>query len=727
MESLAWDDPPLIGGYELRARLGAGGFGVVYLGLTAGGRAVAVKVIQPKYARDEKFLHRFRLEVAAAQRVNGLFTARVVAAAIDDRPPWVATEFVPGPPLDQFVSLYGPPPEEALWRLLAGLVEALQAIHACGLVHRDLKPANVLLAAGGPRVIDFGISKQVDGSAMTSAGVVMGSPGFMSPEQARGVAIGPATDVFALGCVLAVAATGRPPFGNDIPAFLYRVVHEEPSLDQVPPRLLGVIKSCLAKDPAARPSLALLADMGRNSPGNAPRQSPAAFWPPSVSRAIRDYEDRFDVFGMGHHMPPASQPLRIGGPTHTGGMGSGQDQVNPPRPQAGPSLPDTETAGLAADPPIPPFQAPGTRHGTGTLPDSMQFPTGTPSDPGPTMAEAGSARRLPRRFVVVALAGAVVAAAVAVPLTLATPNAGSGSPVAVGSSRAPALPVGWSSGRAVNTGAGGYFGSVSCPEKDFCVAADNVGDIYTYSDGGWSKSATLANFPIESVSCPTKTFCAAVAFDGNTYIKDNGKWSISRSAVFDGTSMSAVSCPTAAHCFAASEFNIYIYSKGIWRNADRQGVNFDALSCPTASFCVAADQEDNVYTYSAGNWSVTQPVVGGDYFFDVSCPTEGFCGASGSGGVAYIYDDGSWSNIRLRGADGGIGYLTGISCPAAGYCVAMGINGDYIYSHHAWTPEHLIQGAYYFSAISCAGLAFCVATDEGNGNGKFHAYTYTAG
>src|SRR5215472_1538809 len=203
MESLTVEDPPSTGGYELRARLGEGGFGLVYLGLSPGGRAVAVKVLQREFARDAEFLRRFRLEVAAAQQVNGIYTAPVVAAGLDVRPPWVATAFVPGPPLDQVVGKHGPLPEPALWRLLAGLVEALQAIHACGLVHRDLKPANVMLASDGPRVIDFGISKALDGTAMTSTGAVFGTPAFMAPEQAEGREVGPPTDVFALGCVLA--------------------------------------------------------------------------------------------------------------------------------------------------------------------------------------------------------------------------------------------------------------------------------------------------------------------------------------------------------------------------------------------------------------------------------------------------------------------------------------------------------------------------------------------
>jgi serine/threonine protein kinase len=297
MESLMEDDPSSLGGYELQARLGEGGFGLVYLALSPGGRAVAIKVLQRELARDPEFLGRFRLEVAAAQRVNGLYTAPVVAYGLDDRPPWVATAFVPGPPLNQIVSRSGPLPEAAMWRLLAGLVEALQAIHACGIVHRDLKPANVLIAADGPRVIDFGISKTVDGTSMTSTGAVFGTPGFMAPEQAEGNAVGPATDVFALGCVLAYASAGVSLFGvGSVASVLYRIVHSAPVLDGVPVYLRGVVEMCLAKDPAARPGLGDLASIGRDGPGGMlTGHSATSFWPPQFTRLIREYQDRLDT------------------------------------------------------------------------------------------------------------------------------------------------------------------------------------------------------------------------------------------------------------------------------------------------------------------------------------------------------------------------------------------------------------------------------------------------
>jgi hypothetical protein len=294
MKPLAADDPRVIGEYRLRAQLGAGGMGRVYLGMSPAGRAVAIKVVHPDLASDAEFLRRFQQEVAAARAVSGIYTAPVVASGLDERPPWLATAFVPGPSLDQVVGENGPLPEPALWPLLAGLVEALQAIHACGVVHRDLKPPNVLLAADGPRVIDFGISRATDGTALTAAGEVFGTPGYMSPEQAEGKPAGPASDVFALGCVIGYAATGAGPFGTGTAAaVLYRVVHTEAVLDAVPPPLREIISGCLAKDPAARPAPAALATaLAARDRGTGP--SAVAFWPRSVAGVIGAYQARLE-------------------------------------------------------------------------------------------------------------------------------------------------------------------------------------------------------------------------------------------------------------------------------------------------------------------------------------------------------------------------------------------------------------------------------------------------
>ena len=293
MESLTSQDPRVAGEYRLLARLGDGGMGRVFLGLSPGGRAVAVKIVRPELGGDSSFLRRFRREVAAAQAVNGLFAAPVVGAGPDDHPPWLATAFVPGPTLANAVLAAGPFPPATVWKLAAGLIEALQAVHAAGLVHADLKPANVLLAADGPRVIDFGISRALDGTPLTAAGHVVGTPGFMSPEQATGQPADQASDVFSLGCVLAFAATGTVLFGaGSTAAALYRVVHTEPAIDAIPPPLRDLIAVCLAKDPARRPTMPHLA--AATAAAGLDGGSPASFWPRPITQLIRDYQARLD-------------------------------------------------------------------------------------------------------------------------------------------------------------------------------------------------------------------------------------------------------------------------------------------------------------------------------------------------------------------------------------------------------------------------------------------------
>jgi eukaryotic-like serine/threonine-protein kinase len=257
-------DPERIGSYRLLGRLGAGGMGQVYLGRSAGGRLVAVKVIRPELASDSGFRARFAREVAAARRVSGLFTAVVVDAEVAGPVPWLATGYVAGPSLADAVETQGPLPADSVLMLAAGLAEGLEAIHATGMVHRDLKPSNVLLAGDGPRVIDFGISRAVEATALTQTGMIVGSPGFMSPEQAEGGAVGPASDVFSLGAVLAFAATGQGPFGaGSTPALMYRVVHHQPDTSRLAGQIRPLIERCLAKHPGERPTPAdLLAELG---------------------------------------------------------------------------------------------------------------------------------------------------------------------------------------------------------------------------------------------------------------------------------------------------------------------------------------------------------------------------------------------------------------------------------------------------------------------------------
>ncbi|MEV5841440.1 bifunctional serine/threonine-protein kinase/ABC transporter substrate-binding protein [Streptomyces sp. NPDC051985] len=262
MERLLPADPSVIGGHRLAGRLGAGGMGVVYLARSPHGAWCALKVIRAEYADDPGFRARFRREAELAARLTGRWTVPVVGADAEAREPWLATAYVPGPSLAEAVALHGPWPEAQVRGLGSALAEALDGVHTAGLVHRDVKPANVLLAVDGPRLIDFGIARAVGATALTTDGSVVGSPGYLSPEQARGRTVGPPSDVFSLGCVLAHTATGRPPFGTGgAAAVLYRTVHKEPDLDGVPEGLDGIVRRCLAKQPESRPGPRELMDV----------------------------------------------------------------------------------------------------------------------------------------------------------------------------------------------------------------------------------------------------------------------------------------------------------------------------------------------------------------------------------------------------------------------------------------------------------------------------------
>ncbi|MEV2193707.1 serine/threonine-protein kinase [Streptomyces phaeochromogenes] len=267
-QPLQADDPPMVAGYRLAARLGAGGMGRVYLSHTQGGRPVAIKVIRPELADDPVFRRGFRREIKAAQRVRGAYTAELIDGDADGVPPWLATLYVPGPSLAEAVARRGPLPVPALLWLMAGVAEALQAIHAAGIVHRDLKPSNVLLAADGPRVIDFGISLAAGITSHTATGATVGTPQFMAPEQASGGEVTAATDVFALGQTAAFAALGEPLYGegNSV-GVLYRIVHSEPDLSLLPAQLRPLMARCLAADPGERATPAEIVEWCRQRLG----------------------------------------------------------------------------------------------------------------------------------------------------------------------------------------------------------------------------------------------------------------------------------------------------------------------------------------------------------------------------------------------------------------------------------------------------------------------------
>ncbi|WAP59328.1 serine/threonine-protein kinase [Streptomyces sp. S465] len=255
MMRLRREDPRVVGSFRLHRRLGAGGMGVVYLGSDRRGQRVALKVIRPDLAEDREFRSRFAREVSAARRIRGGCTARLVAADLEADRPWFATQYVPGPSLHDKVNEEGPLPAAQVASIGSALAEGLLAVHEAGVVHRDLKPSNILLSPKGPRIIDFGIAWATGASTLTHVGTAVGSPGFLAPEQVRGAAVTPATDVFALGATLAYACTADSPFGHgSSEVMLYRVVHEEPQLLGVPDALAPLLHACLAKDPEDRPS-----------------------------------------------------------------------------------------------------------------------------------------------------------------------------------------------------------------------------------------------------------------------------------------------------------------------------------------------------------------------------------------------------------------------------------------------------------------------------------------
>ncbi|MFI6347133.1 bifunctional serine/threonine-protein kinase/ABC transporter substrate-binding protein [Streptomyces sp. NPDC050560] len=292
MEPLLPGDPASVGGHRLLGRLGAGGMGLVYLARSPGGALTALKVIRAGYAQEPSFRARFRREAEAAGRVTSRWVVPVTAADPESPAPWLATPYVPGPSLAEAVAACGPLPEHTVRVLGVRLAGALTAVHEAGLVHRDVKPGNVLLAPDGPRLIDFGIARTADATALTSADAVVGSPGFLSPEQARGGGgeVGPASDVFSLGCVLAYVASGVRPFGaGSAASVLLRTVYDEPDLSGVPGALTGVVAACLAKEAAARPGPGRLAEL--LAAGGEPARG-EGWLPPAVSALIAERSAR---------------------------------------------------------------------------------------------------------------------------------------------------------------------------------------------------------------------------------------------------------------------------------------------------------------------------------------------------------------------------------------------------------------------------------------------------
>ncbi|MEV0274474.1 serine/threonine-protein kinase [Hamadaea sp. NPDC050747] len=282
VSTLSDRDPAEIGGYRLRARLGVGGMGEVYLSFAPGGRPLAIKVVRREYADDPAFRARFAQEIRAAQDVSGRFTAPVLEAGPDAPVPWLATAYVTGPTLLDAVRSHGPLPLSTVRSLVAAVATALQTIHACDVVHRDLSPGNVILTADGPKVIDFGIARATDVTQSVVSRTPLGTPGFMAPEVALGQPALPASDVFALGGIAFFAATGRSAYGDGTFASqLLRVTRGEADLAGCPPELRDLVQRCLSVNPLDRPGTHEIV----TACGGTPR--PAEGWlPPTITMDI---------------------------------------------------------------------------------------------------------------------------------------------------------------------------------------------------------------------------------------------------------------------------------------------------------------------------------------------------------------------------------------------------------------------------------------------------------
>ncbi|MEV6309342.1 protein kinase [Streptomyces sp. NPDC051840] len=393
MENLGSGDPQRIDGYRLLGRLGSGGMGQVFLARSERGRTVAIKLVRPELAAQQHFRDRFRAEVQAARRVGGSWTAPVLDAGVDAAVPWVATGYIAGPSLHGIVSgqpdptsspskAYGPLPERSVRILGAGLAEALQDIHRAGLIHRDLKPSNVLMTIDGPRVIDFGIARALDlvsDGGLTRTGALVGSPGFMAPEQVRGERLTPACDVFCLASVLVYAVTGRLPFGTaegGAHALMFRIAEEDPDLTGVPEGMVELIGDCLVKDPAARPStdtlLRLLHDPDTSEP-----------WLPGML-----------IAQLGRHAVELLDSEDPSDETTTAPVRDGRTLLerDQPSPQGAPSPPVAASQG-ATPPPIAPFPAaspPMAAHPAsaphGSAPPGSAPPASTPPGSAPPVA-----------------------------------------------------------------------------------------------------------------------------------------------------------------------------------------------------------------------------------------------------------------------------------------------------------------------------------------------------
>ncbi|MER5305207.1 protein kinase domain-containing protein [Streptomyces lasiicapitis] len=406
MMRLRREDPRVVGSFRLHRRLGAGGMGVVYLGSDRRGQRVALKVIRPDLAEDQEFRSRFAREVSAARRIRGGCTARLVAADLEADRPWFATQYVPGPSLHDKVAAEGPLSAAEVAVVGAALSEGLVAVHEAGVVHRDLKPSNILLSPKGPRIIDFGIAWATGASTLTHVGTAVGSPGFLAPEQVRGAAVTPATDVFALGATLAYASMADSPFGHgSSEVMLYRVVHEEAQLQGVPDALAPLLRACLAKAPEERPStlqlsLRLKEIAAREAQGLSDVRPPAPRQDQDrpTGRLADTYEvpDTYADERTQRRTAPGTPLPRTDGSSRPGAPRTGGSRTDGPR-TGGPRTGDSRTGGSRnGDPRTGGSRTGGSRTGGSQSGSRPAAPRDTGRTGGRPAPRSGAGRQGPR-------------------------------------------------------------------------------------------------------------------------------------------------------------------------------------------------------------------------------------------------------------------------------------------------------------------------------------------
>lgn len=748
-------DPARIGRYRLLARLGEGGMGVVYLGTSRQHGRVAIKVIHPAYAAVPDYLSRFQREVLALGRVQSVCTVRVIESDVDAVGPYLVTEYVEGPSLQEYVTANGPLDPRSLHLLGIGLAEALAAIHQAQVVHRDLKPSNVLVTPAGPKVIDFGVAKPLDLSGITHTNGAVGTPSYMAPEQFQGEAL-PATDVFAWGLTVAFAATGQSPFGGGTFAVLAnRITNDDPDLGAVPEQLRALVASALAKDPAQRPTaLNLLWSLGLRP--DQPVQTTTqvllfqAWRMPALTRPYTHPLTRAYTSAPGSVLPASGLGAPMPGPApESAAVSASAPGVVPPTAGAGAYVPAAQTHVPAAG--APPAAGPkGPALPWGSAPPPVVPPAGSPRPTPPRSRRAGL------------LIGFAAAAAGVIGVAAAlTANAWPGHPVASGGAHATST----------------MHAATQLPEAPATPAATPSPPSPSPTPTPTVTTADLtggtgSNWTIAAIECPTPDNCTVVGtYDENGTQADamfvvgevNGTWGTAQtvpgldtadnSTYYQGQAY--VSCASAGNCALAADDYVANEIQGSWERAQvvpNAPGQASALSCAPDGGCTVGggDSLSQAWTASekGGVWTAAAllpgiiPVDGGGtaQVTGLVCADGGNCDLVGSGGTPEKnpvgFTDratgGTWAKVQgqFNGTDylgnSSVPPLDALSCSSFGNCGAQANEGrGWLYEvDGTWS---MAPGSLVDFAISCPDRNWCaIATVDDNGNARVVSGSVTA-